>query len=124
MDLKKTEHIIEFYKIKEKWMSLAMTDAAKDNIRQITPYLSEAELLTKLRETTESRKMVEKCGNPPVVSLHGVEKLLEAACKGDCLSISELLKIGSSLTAVGRMKLYLKKGISYEIPLAYYEENL
>ncbi len=124
MDTKKTEKIIEFDKIKELWCTFAMTETAKQKIYQMEPYLSETELAARLRETGESRKMIEICGNPPVISMAGTNELLEIAEKGACLSVEELLNVGSMLTGVSRMKQYLKKGISYEIPLAYYEENL
>lgn len=87
MNIKKNETIIEFDKIKELWMSLAMTDASKNQIKEMTPYLSEMELLTKL-------------------------------------SVDELLAVEKALTAITRMKQYLKRGTVYDIPLAYYEENL
>lgn len=124
MDTKKTEKIIEFDKIKELWCTFAMTETAKKKIYQMEPYLSETELAARLRETGESRKMIEICGNPPVISMAGTNELLEIAERGACLSVEELLNVGSMLTGVSRMKQYLKKGISYEIPLAYYEENL
>ena len=124
MNFNKTEKIIEFETIKEKWKELAMTDKAKAEISQMKPYLSETELRTKLRETTESCRMIETRGNPPVASLNGVDELLDIAVKGGCLSVGELLAIESALTAVNRMKAYLKRGKNYEIPLAYYEENL
>ena len=124
MDIKKTEKIIEFDKIKELWCTFAMTETVKQRIYQMEPYLSETELAARLRETGESRKMIEICGNPPVISMAGTNELLEIAEKGVCLSVEELLNVGSMLTGVSRMKQYLKKGISYEIPLAYYEENL
>lgn len=119
-----SERIIEFDKIKETWMSFAMTQTAKQQIKEIQPYLSESELLTKLRETTESKELIEKCGNPPVVSLDGITELLQIAEKGGCLSVDELLAVEKALTAVSRMKQYMKRGTAYEIPLAYYEENL
>lgn len=124
MDVNRTEKVIEFDKIKELWMSLAMTESAKGRISEMQPYLSEIDLRAKLRETTESREMIEKCGNPPVASLHGVEELLNVADKGDCLSVVQLLQMERALAAVDRMKTYLKRGQSYDISLAYYEENL
>lgn len=124
MDNNKIEKIIEFDKIKELWMSFAMTDTAKKRICSMEPYLSESELEVALRETTESRRMIETCGNPPVVSLNGTAQWLDMAEKGICLSVKELLGIGYALTAVSRMKQYLKKGTAYQIPLAYHEENL
>lgn len=71
MDNNRIEKVIEFDKIKELWMEFAMTDTAKEKIRNMVPYLSESELEAALRETSESRRMMEICGNPPVVSLNG-----------------------------------------------------
>ena len=68
--------------------------------------------------------MIETCGNPPVVSLSGVDKMLDAAKRGECLGISDLLEIESALTAISRMKSYLYRGRSFNIPLAYYDENI
>ncbi|MBQ8518831.1 MAG: DNA mismatch repair protein MutS [Agathobacter sp.] len=119
-----SQKIIEFDKIKEVWMSFAMTKTAKQQIKEIQPYLSEAELLVKLRETTESKTLIEKCGSPPVVSLDSITELLQIAEKGGCLSMDELLSMEKALTAVSRMKHYMRRGTVYEISLAYYEENL
>lgn len=124
MNIAKTEKLIEFDKIKELWMSLAMTDASKKQIQEIIPYLSEAELLTKLCETSEGKSMIEKCGNPPVVALNGIMDLLQIAEKGGCLSTEELLSIEAALIAVSRMKQYMKRGTMYQISLAYFEENI
>ena len=105
-------------------MSFAMTETAKNEIKDLKPYLSEIELMAKLRETTESRAMIEKCGNPPMAALNGVDELLNVADRGECLSVAQLLQVESALTAIDRMKTYLKRGQNYEISLAYYEENL
>ena len=45
------EKQIEFDKIKEKWMELAITDQAKDQIRNISFYLSELELRRRIQQT-------------------------------------------------------------------------
>ncbi len=124
MNNKETEKLIEFEQIKELWMSYAKTDTARQQINQIKPYLSEAELSARLRETDEAREMLEKCGNPPIVSLNGVSEITDTAGKGKCLSAGELIVIENALTAVNRLKQYMKKGINHNIPLAFYEENL
>lgn len=119
-----TERTIEFDKIKELWKSFALTDSAKKRIADIVPYMSEAEVKARLRETTESRTMIEKCGNPPLAALEGIRDIMTVADTGACLSVMELLQIESALTAINRMKSYLEKGKGYDISLAYYEENL
>lgn len=122
--MNKTEISLEFDKIKMQWADCALTEAARKAIQDTHLILSETELAVRLRETTESRQMLEKCGTPPLVSLEGIEELLSAAEKGQCLTPRELEKTAAALVAVERLKSYLDRGKSCQIPLAYYEENL
>lgn len=124
MDIRKTESTIELDKVKEIWKSYALNDSVKKQIEGLVPYLSESELKTKIRETSESRDLIEKCGRPPLASLSGIEELLNAAKRGECLFIEELLKIESALITIDRMKAYLCKGQNFQISLAYYAENI
>lgn len=119
-----TENVLEFDKVKEIWSECALTSYAKKEIQNTCPILSESELAAKLRETTEARSMLEKCGTPPLVSLNGIRELLLAAGKGQCLTPFQLEEAASALVAVKRLKDYLSRGKQYEISLAYYEENL
>ena len=119
-----TEQILEFDKIKKLWMSLALTEGAKEEIRSTQPCMSESELLRMQRETSEARTMMEKGGNPPLVSFAGIGEYLMAAEKGDCLSPGQLEETGIALIAVMRLKNYLERCKQYDIPLAYYAENL
>ena len=106
----KTERFIEFDKIKEIWAEFCLTDTAKKQVKEQVPLLSEAELLAKQRETTQGKKMMELCGNPPLVSLQGLEEIVDYAGKGDCLGIKQLLQVEMSLTAASRLKQYLLRG--------------
>lgn len=124
MNIKKIEKTIELDKIKEIWQSYALNDCVKKQILECVPTLSESELKKKIRETSESRKLIEKCGQPPIASLDGIVELLNAANRGECLYIDELLKVESALITIDRMKSYLCKGQDFEISLAYYAENL
>ena len=87
------ENRLEFTKIKEIWMEYALTGHAKEEIKKIVPYLSKNELSAKQRETTEAKMMIEKLGNPPLVSLAGIAELVEIAQKGDCLRGVQLEEI-------------------------------
>lgn len=82
------------------------------------------ELAAALRETTESRQLLEKFGTPPLVSLEGMEKILLIAEKGDMLNPEQLEQVEAALAAVRRMQDYLARGQQYQIPLAYFGENL
>lgn len=119
-----TESLIEFDKIKEIWGGFALTKSAKMKISGMKPFLSESELLVKLKETTESRLLLEKEGNPPLISLNDVREFLVTAEKEGILSAEQLTAISSSLVAVKRLKDYLQRCKRYEVSLAYYDENL
>ena len=119
-----TDRILEFDKIKDKWADLALTQWAKDQIRETVPCMSERELLARQRETTEARALLEKNGNPPLVSLDGIRECIQAAVRGECLSIPQLESVEAALVAVMRLKNYLNRSKQWEISLAYYEDNL
>ena len=88
------------------------------------PCLSEQELRAKLKDTTEAKIILEKCGNPSLTSLEGIKELLVIAQKGGCLSAAQLEKLGMTLVSFRRMKAYLERGKAYNLSLPYYEENL
>lgn len=119
-----SEKVLEFNKIKEKLADLACTEKAKEEIKKLMPYLSETEVRTRLRETTEAKKMMETCGNPPLTALQNIDAWIRLAEKGGCLNPEQLESIETALTSVRRLKDYLNRGKRWEIGLAYYEENL
>ena len=49
------EKQIEFDKIKEKWEALAVTECAKEKIKNWSFCLSESELRRQIKDTTDSR---------------------------------------------------------------------
>lgn len=118
------EKQIEFDKIKESWKALAVTDFAKEMIAEVSCYLVEEELRKHLRDTTNSRLLMEKLGTPPLQNVAEAKEILTIAEKGDCLTPYQLERIEKVLVAVRRLKDYLDRGKQYENPLAYYEENL
>lgn len=120
----RTERQIEFDKIKEIWMDLTMTEQARENIRELTIFLSEGELKKQLKDTTHSRDMIEKLGMPPLQNVEEMKEILMTAEKGDCLTPYQLERVEKILASVRRLKDYLKRGKAYENPLGFYEENL
>lgn len=119
-----SERMMEFNQIKEKWMEHALTAWAKQKIEETVPFLSETELRKQMRDTTEARRMLDKCGTPPLVTMEGAEEILRAAEIGDCLMPEQLERAADMLTAVSRLKDYLNRCKQYQISAAYYEENL
>ena len=82
MDIEKQ---IEFDKIREKWMELAVTEKAKEMIKGLSFYLSESELKKQLKDTTDGRDLIEKLGMPPLPDVQEIKESIAAAEKGECL---------------------------------------
>ena len=67
-----TEIQIEFNKIKDTWAGLATTDHAKELIEKAEVILDEKEIRKQLRDTTDSREMIEKLGAPPLQNVNEI----------------------------------------------------
>ncbi len=119
-----TEQQIGFDKVKEMWAQLAISAYAKEKIAGTSIIMDESELLHQLKETTDSRNMIEKLGNPPLQDVTEIREIMQAAVRGDCLTPYQLERVEKVLVVVERLKQYLARGKQYENPLAYYDENL
>lgn len=116
--------ILEITELKTQMSEHAYTQAAKERIRTMKPFLSESEVTSAQRETTEAKVILEKMGNPPFSTLENVEEYLMIAEKGGCLSAEQLEHIAAVLTTVKRLKDFLNRAKMLQISLPYYEENL
>ena len=119
-----TEKQIEFHKIKEMWMDLAVTDWAKEKIKEVSFYLAESELRKQIKDTTDGRNLMEKLGMPPLQNVAEIREIITGAKKGECLTPYQLERVEKVLAAIRRLKDYLGRGKMYDNPLAFYEENL
>ncbi len=115
---------IEFDKIKELWCGQAVTESAKEQIKKVTFILDENALRKELRDTTNSRELIDKLGNPPLQDVTEIKEILEISEKGDCLTPYQLERVQRVLIIVERLKSYLARGKQFENPIAYYDENL
>lgn len=118
------EKQIEFDKVKEMWAELAVTDWAKEKIREATFILSETELRRQIKDTSDARFLMEKLGAPPLQNINEIKEALLVAEKGDCLVPYQLERVEKVLVVIRRLKDYLARGKVYQNSLAYYDENL
>ena len=118
------EKQIEFDKIKEMWAALAVTERAKEKIGATSFCLDESQLRKELKDTTDSRELLEKLGTPPLQNLSEIREILTVSEKGDCLMPHQLEHVETVLAGIRRLKTYLDRGKQFENPVAYYEENL
>ncbi len=115
---------IEFNKVKEIWADLAVTDWAKEKIKEVSLYFSENELRKQISDTTNAKDLIEKIGTPPLQNVSEMKNIILIAEKGDCLTPYQLERVEKVLIAIKRLKDYLKRGEIYNNSLAYYNENL
>ncbi len=118
------EKQIEFDKIREKWIGFAVTDKAIEAIRHTEICLDEIELRRKLRETTEAKELIDRLGVPPLQNISEIKEIVVLAEKGSCLTPYQLERMEKVLIVMKRLRDYLKKGISFQNSLAYYEEQI
>ncbi len=118
------ERQIEFDKVKDIWADLAVTDWAKEKIREAILYFSETELKKQLRDTTDARILIEKLGTPPLQNISEIKEVLLIAEKGNCLTPYQIERVERVLVVIKRLKDYLARGKMYQNSLAYYDENL
>ena len=118
------EKQIEFDKIKQKWIEFALTDKTIEEICHTEICLDEIELRRKLRETTEAKEFIERVGIPPLQNISEIKEIVVLAEKGSCLTPYQLERLEKVLIVMRRLRDYLKKGISFQNSLAYYEEQI
>lgn len=122
--MEQTFFTLEFHSIINQLEQLALTNWAKKEIKKLKPYLSEREVKYHLKETQEAKLILEHQGNPPIVSLSGLDEILETAKKEGCLMAEQLEYLQIILVAVKRLKQFLCQSKSLSLSLPYYEENL
>ena len=88
-----TEKQIEFDKVKKIWAGFAVTEYAKKKIKDTQIILNETALRKELRDTTNSRNMIEEFGIPPLQDVTKINEILTAAGRGDCLSPYQLERV-------------------------------
>ena len=118
------DKVLEFDKVKLRWKELAVTEHAHEQIDAASFLLSELELKSALKDTTDARELIEKLGTPPLQNVTEIKEVMEAASKDECLTPYQLERVGMILSAVRRLKDYLERGKAFQNSLAYYEENL
>ena len=98
------EFILEFDRIRAKWMELALTKAAREKIADAAYCLEEGRLNKKIKDTSEARELIEKIGTPPLASIDEAKESIELAVKESCLVPYQLERIEKALVVTGRLK--------------------
>ncbi len=120
----KTIYALEFNLILDMLCNNAVSDNAKEKLKELRPYLSLREAGAKIQETTDARKILDSVGTPPLPSMKDIQKLLDLAQKGSMLTAGQLTLMGQFLASCRRMKNYLKKSEFLDVDIAFYGKSL
>lgn len=104
-----TRKTLEFDKILNMLAEFALSEKIKEKIENIRPYMSEAEVLRHMEETTQGRAIIENAGNPPLAAMTNLEKVLGLVEQQAVLSVDDLNCVSQFASACKRIKSYLNK---------------
>jgi len=122
--MQKEFQILEFDMIIYKLQEYALTSQSKEKFSELEPYLVETQVLSKLRETSEARKILDFIGTPPLISMNEVETYILIADKCGLLSAMQLEYLAVILTGVRRLRDFLNRCKTLEVGLAYYSDEI
>ncbi len=105
---------LEFNVILKDLALQAVSERAKEKLLSLKPFLGEAQCKAKMKETTEAKRILERCGTPPLSLMKDLDKLLDLTGIGMVLSPVQLTDIAGFISACVRMKRYLKKSAGTE----------
>ncbi len=118
--IEKSMNALEFHIILGLLSQNAVSEAAKQKLMQLKPYLNEAEANARIKDTTEAREILDHIGTPPLTAMKDIGMLSELAEKGAMLVPEQLTQIELFINACKRMKGFCKRAESLGVGIAGY----
>ena len=106
-----------------------LADKAQSNIVQarclaLVPSLNEAEVIRRLDETTQAKRIIEQIGTPPLPTMTDLQKVIDLIAIDAILMPDQIAHVSSFLVSCRRIKAYLEKAKSTDIIIAWYGESI
>ncbi|HWQ40682.1 MAG TPA: DNA mismatch repair protein MutS [Desulfosporosinus sp.] len=106
-----------------------LADKAQSNIVQarclaLVPSLNEAEVIRRLNETTQAKRIIEQIGTPPLPTMTDLQKVIDLIAIDAILMPDQIAHVSSFLVSCRRIKAYLEKAKSTDIIIAWYGESI
>ncbi|MDF2540416.1 MAG: mismatch repair protein MutS domain protein [Herbinix sp.] len=118
--MNKSMNTLEFDHIRNMLKDTACSEEAKQKLLELSPFLSLREVITRIIETTQARKVLDSLGMPPIPAMKELAKILELAEKDAMLIPEQLTQVGQFIASCNRMKSYLKRAEFLGVDIAYY----
>jgi DNA mismatch repair protein MutS2 len=111
---------LEFHKILSMLSDNAISDQSRQKLKELRPYLSEREVIARLKETSEARYILDSIGSAPLALMKDIPMLLELSEKGAMLIPEQLTEINLFINSCRRMRSFLKRAESLQVDIASY----
>lgn len=102
-----TMQVLEFNKVLEQIESYALSEAARNRIRNLQPSTNLDQIQIWMEETSQARKMVDANASVPLAAMETIEEVMNKLGKAVVLSPDELKEIEALLEAVKKMRRYM-----------------
>lgn len=119
-----TIEILEYNKIKEIICEYAISEPAKEIIRKLEPSADIREIENWMRETTESRAIVNRSSSVPIHRLTNIEKIMSKMGKGAVLNPEEFTAIYELLKEGVRLKRFMEDKIVVAPIVSSYAQSI
>ena len=115
---------LEFDIILNKLSDNAVSTAAKERCKTVTPAENITEALRLATQTTEAKKIIEQAGSPPIAGMTDLEKIIGLINADAMLTPNHIENVAAFLTSCKRMRAYLKRAESTETDIAFYGNSM
>lgn len=107
-------HTLEFDTILNMLSEHAVSGSAKEILLSLRPEMNESVCLSRMRETTEARRVLDALGAPPLAMMEELEPDLDTAVRGGMLMPRQLSRAAAFCASVRAIKRYFgrARGIS------------
>ncbi|MCL2548628.1 MAG: DNA mismatch repair protein MutS, partial [Symbiobacteriaceae bacterium] len=124
VNLKKMREILEFPAVLTQMAEYALCQVAKERIKALEPYLSQAEVTRHMAETSEARLILDTLGSPPLAMMQDLEQALTLTASGFMLQPEQLSTIALFITTCRRTRSYLRHAEEISQGVAYYGRSM
>ncbi|HCP15526.1 MAG TPA: DNA mismatch repair protein MutS [Peptococcaceae bacterium] len=115
---------LEFNKILEKLAENAQTSTAKSRCLALRPSLAEAEARRWMDETTQSKRIIELAGPPPLSSMTELQQIIALMNIEGILMPDQITHVLAFIVSCRRMKGYLRRAETSESDIAWYGRSI
>ncbi len=115
---------LEFDEILKQLADKAQSNIVKARYLALVPSLNEAEVIRRLDETTQAKRIIEQIGTPPLPTMTDLQKVIDLIAIDAILMPDQIAHVTSFLVSCRRIKAYLEKAKSTDIIIAWYGESI